>query len=230
MASVTPPQLAELAAMLIALALLLALANYLSFIGLFDPITTSHASLPPLLIATAPHPTNRPELTSATYAIARLVAARGLHEDPPSILSDDLLPTSHQSRSNPLPIPSPARAHLIAILSSVWGSSSTPSTGRHGVVLDAGHRATSTARSAWARRLAAHSLDVSLHPGAPAIRAAMPLRTGFLSMTVARWRLLRRLERRARGELRNHQHTALVDCVIIASPKSGWLSAAATLC
>lgn len=165
-------------------------------VGILDPIIITHTDIPTLLVATqksqAPF---RPEVTPEMAEVAMHVAKRGVHEE-------EAASPGH-----------PARGYLYgefpdALTTKSFTSPASPAS-EHGVVLEVGEvRATVSEQQSWQKWFvtslsspsAAVSSDVVVQivPASPAIIVTTDERTGTVARAVARWRLLRRLERRAR--------------------------------
>lgn len=174
----------EILFIIIVIAALLALLRVLVNVGVLDPIPITEIDMPTLLIATSLAQDVRPETTSLMADVAMQVAKRGVEE-----------------AANP-PTQSAARGNLIAIFPGRPSVSMCPTVSHHGVVIDAGEqRVTDEARSAWAVRLSADpSIRVSILPALSVTCVQTVERVGRLAALVARWRILRRLTRRSRGQ------------------------------
>lgn len=185
-------------------ATLLLILNTLYAMGVLDPVTVMRCQLPRMLIATMTAEGVLPQVSSHMADVAMIAANRGVEEEH----SDEKW--------------MPARGHLIGeFMGALCRRGGAPGLSEHGVVLEVGTtRATEKARQAWEQRLSRYShVTVRLIAPKSAIVAASVERSSSLATIVARWRLLRRLERRIRDA-----SVKPVDVTLFVSPRHRTLS------
>lgn len=190
-------EVAEILFMVIIIVVLLTFINFLSKIGLLDPVPVKQSDLPTILIATSLAYNVRPETSSLMAEIAAQVAKRGVEDE-----------SSAQ-------IEYPARGQLIAVFPGRPSVDMCPAVSHHGVVLDVGEqRVTEQSRLSWATRLSSDtSIRVSILSPVHVTYIETVERIGNIPARVARWRILRRLARRL------HDGDTASSLILLVSPR-----------
>lgn len=214
-------ELAEILLWFLVIALLLLLLNALQNAGVLDLVKVVHTKMPPMLVATIAGPAMQPEVTPEMTQVAMMAAKRGVEEE----LSET---EGHPARGyfygefpNSLSKHPTLHSHL-----------TSTSHSHHGVVLEVGvARVTERALRDWKQRLSTSidssvteelRVNVRIIPEGQAILMMAPGRTGVVARAVARWRLLKRLERRFRiseegtDSRRSRRRSSIADNVTVS--------------
>lgn len=175
-------ELYQLVAMLIALLLLLRLAQYLASKGAFSAMPVKRQPMPPLLIAYTNHRSAKPGTHAAMIQIAAAAQGRGVQEER-GILGEEEW--------------SVARGELAGVYHAV-PHAGMAAPAELGIVIDVGtDRVTPAARAAWEKRLVTAGVDgvsVRIVNISDAV-CAYGKCDGGSSQFIRQWRAYRKLKR-----------------------------------
>lgn len=162
--------------MLVVLILLLYFAHTLQRVGAFDPLQVTRARYPKMLIATLPTDSS-PQQSEIMERLSAHAERHGVEEDR-DILDEAII----------------TRGQTIGIY-HVASKKSNPS--HQGVILETGSRITPSAISAWRKRMSPTECSITeIKPG-DVLQIPFIQYPGKSANWVMRWRVFRRLKRRA---------------------------------